>query len=116
MLELGRQLHMEGRLGEAAAIYKKILSKDPRNAEALHLLGVVSLQIEDFPQAIRLIRNSIAMAGENPDYLNNLGQALFSAGDLFGALESYRRGLKSNPRHPDILNNLGLTLNDLDRL
>jgi tetratricopeptide (TPR) repeat protein len=107
---------MEGRFGEAAAIYKKILSKDPRNAEALHLLGVVSLQIEDFPQAIRLIRNSIAMAGENPDYLNNLGQALYSAGDLFGALESYRRGLKSNPRHPDILNNLGLTLNDLDRL
>ena len=116
MLELGRQLHMEGRLGEAAAVYQKILSKDPGNAEALHLLGVVSLQNGDFPQAIRQIRDSIAMAGENPDYLNNLGQALYGAGDLSGALESYRRGLKGNPLHPDILNNIGLTLNDLDRL
>lgn len=116
MLEQGRQLHMEGRLGEAAAVYQKILSKDPGNAEALHLLGVVSLQNGDFPQAIRLIRDSIATAGENPDYLNNLGQALYGAGDLSGALESYRRGLKGSPRHPDILNNLGLTLNDLDRL
>ena len=89
---------MEGRLGEAAAIYKKILSKDPRNAEALHLLGVTSLQNEDFPQAIRLIRDSIAIAGENPDYLNNLGQALYGAGDLSGALGCYRRALKGNPR------------------
>ena len=61
MLEQGRQLHMEGRLGEAATVYQKILSKDPGNAEALHLLGVVSLQNGDFPQAIRLIRDSIAM-------------------------------------------------------
>ncbi|MCH8237546.1 MAG: tetratricopeptide repeat protein [Proteobacteria bacterium] len=116
MLEQGRQLHMEGRLGEAAAVYQKILKKDPRNSEALHLLGVVSLQNEDFPQAIRLIRDAIAIAGENPDYLNNLGQALYGAGDLFGALESYRRALKGNPRHPDVLNNLGITLYDLDRL
>jgi tetratricopeptide (TPR) repeat protein len=116
MLEQGRQLHMEGRLGEAAAIYQKILSKDPRNAEALHLLGVTSLQNEDFPQAIRLIRDSIAIAGENPDYLNNLGQALYGAGDLSGALGCYRRALKGNPRQPDVLNNLGITLNDLGRL
>ena len=116
MLEQGRQLHMEGRLGEAAAVYQKILKKDPRNSEALHLLGVVSLQNEDFPQAIRLIRDAIAIGGENPDYLNNLGQALYGSGDLAGALDSYRRALKGNPRHPDVLNNLGITLYDLDRL
>ena len=110
MLEQGRQLHREGRLGEAAAVYQKILGKDPRNADALHLLGVLSLQNGDFPQAIRRIRDAIAIAGENPDYLNNLGQALYGAGDLSGALESYRRALKGNPRHPDVLNNLGITL------
>ena len=116
MLEQGRQLHREGRLDEAAAVYQKILDEDPKNAEALQLLGVVALQKGDFPRAIRLIRDAMAMAGENPDYLNNLGQALYGSGDLAGALDSYRRALKRNPRHPDVLNNLGITLYDLDRL
>ena len=116
MLEQGRQLHREGRLDEAAAVYQKILDEDPKNAEALQLLGVVALQNGDFPRAIRLIRDAMAMAGETPDYLNNLGQALYGSGDLAGALDSYRRALKRNPRHPDVLNNLGITLYDLDRL
>ncbi len=116
MLEQGRQLHREGHLEEAVAVYQKILGKDPRNAEALHLLGVVSLQEEDFLQAIQLIRDAIAIAGENPDYLNNLGQALYGAGDLPGALESYHRALIDSPRHLNALNNLGITLYDLGRL
>lgn len=116
MLEQGRQLHMEGRLGEAAAIYQKILSQDPKNPEALHLLGVTFLQNRDFPEAIRLIRESISLGGENADTLNNLGQALYGAGDLSGALECYRRALDANPLNTDVLNNLGLTLHDLDRL
>ncbi len=38
------QHHQDGRVAEAEALYRQILAAEPDNSEALHLLGVLSLQ------------------------------------------------------------------------
>jgi cytochrome c-type biogenesis protein CcmH/NrfG len=42
--EHGMTLHGQGRLGEAEAIYRSLLARDPRHFDALHLLGLVRFQ------------------------------------------------------------------------
>ena len=37
-------LHQQGMLGQAEAIYRQLLAIEPRNADALHLLGVIACQ------------------------------------------------------------------------
>ncbi len=38
------QHHQDGRVKEAEALYRQVLADAPDNPEALHLLGVLSLQ------------------------------------------------------------------------
>jgi protein O-GlcNAc transferase len=42
MVIAGLAHHREGRLDRAWALYCKALEKDPKHAEALHLLGVIA--------------------------------------------------------------------------
>ena len=48
--------HKEGRLDEAAALYQAALRMEPRNADALHLLGVIDHQRGDHERAVTRIR------------------------------------------------------------
>ena len=41
-LDQTRVLHRQGRLAEAAAGYRAVVAREPGNAEALHLLGLVT--------------------------------------------------------------------------
>ena len=41
------QHHQDGRVEEAEALYRQVLTNEPDNAEALHLLGVLLLQQGD---------------------------------------------------------------------
>jgi thioredoxin-like negative regulator of GroEL len=44
-------LHQEGRTGEAAALYRTILNRDPDHADSLHLLGLITVE-QAGPQAV----------------------------------------------------------------
>ena len=54
-LSEARGLHSAGRLDEAAAIYRQILTQLTDQPAALYLLGVVALQRNDLPNAVKLI-------------------------------------------------------------
>ena len=43
-LQLAVQHQRAGRLKEAEALYRQVLTREPRNAEALNTLGVLSAQ------------------------------------------------------------------------
>jgi hypothetical protein len=49
--ELASQLHRDGKLSDAAELYRQILKLRPRHADSLHLLGVVHYQQGDFATA-----------------------------------------------------------------
>ena len=53
--------HQAGRLVEARRLYAEVLSREPNNVSALHLLGVIADQEGDAHQAIALIGKAVAL-------------------------------------------------------
>lgn len=110
LLARALEIHRAGRLDEAAAIYEQLLTEDPGNADASHLLGLVRLRHHDFDGAIRLIGDALARDPANPIYHGNLGNVLKDAGRPTEAIAAYRRALDIDPSYGEIHNNLGYLL------
>lgn len=44
-IEIGLAHHRSGQLQQAEQVYRRILQAEPRNAGALHLLGLIAFQV-----------------------------------------------------------------------
>lgn len=110
MLQQALALHQAGELGEAARLYGKILSVDPGNADALHLLGVAARRAGRINDGIQLMREAVE---RNPLLLSahiNLANTFLEVGRLEEAEESFRQALRFRPEDPGILAQLGRLL------
>src|SRR3954466_13391997 len=67
--------HCAGRLEEAERLYRQILSCEPRNPHALHLLGVTLHQRRRHAEAIEWISRAIAVDSGNYSFYVNLSAA-----------------------------------------
>ncbi len=103
--------HRAGRLADAKALYARILSRQPKHADALHFTGLLACQIGQSEAGIALMRESIAVH-PSPIYYNNLGNALRDARRLEDAVTAYRRAVALNPDYADAHNNLGNALRE----
>jgi predicted O-linked N-acetylglucosamine transferase (SPINDLY family) len=110
LLTQALELHRAGRLDDASAIYQQLLTDNPDDADAAHLLGLVHYRNNDFDSAIRLIQGAVERDPDNPIYHANLGNVLKDAGRLTDAIAAYRRALELNPGDAAIHNNLGYVL------
>lgn len=108
-------LHQQGQLAHAKPLYEAVLKLDPRQADALHLLGVIALQSQDHALAARLISKAIAIAPRNAAYHSNLGLAQKGLGQLDAALASLELALQIQPLYTDALSNRGLVLQELQQ-
>jgi tetratricopeptide (TPR) repeat protein len=108
-------LHRSGRLDEATAIYRSILEANPRNFDALHLLGVVMGQRGDKEEAARLIGEALAINPQSPAALSNRGNVLKDLRRFDDALASYDAAIALQPEFADAHNNLGNALRGLKR-
>ncbi|HLN31079.1 MAG TPA: tetratricopeptide repeat protein [Gemmataceae bacterium] len=102
--------HVNGRLDEAAKIYRAILACQPRHADALHLLGLVAHQQGDHLQACQLIGKAIAVEPGVASYYSDLAEAYRATGHLEQALGCCQAALVLQPDSVEASNNLGLTL------
>ncbi len=102
-----RELHMAGQQEQAGQIYQQILATDPEHADTLHLSGVLCLQRKQYPRAIDLIGQAIAIRPGQARYHSNLGNALRDSGQYDAALASYGQALEVDPRFIDAQQNLG---------
>jgi tetratricopeptide (TPR) repeat protein len=102
--------HREGRLDEAERLYRQILKTMPRNADALHLLGVVAHQRGNHERARQLIAKSIAVNPKDAASHNNLGAVLLALNRLQPAVASFERALALKPDYAEARNNLGNAL------
>ena len=115
VLQKALSFHQQGRLAEADALYRKIIAQDPRNADALHLLGVIEIQNNNPSAAIALIDRAIKRVPNNAVFLSNRGNALKDLKRFDEALASYDRALACLPDFAEALNNRGLVLHELKR-
>jgi protein O-GlcNAc transferase len=109
-------LHRAGRLNEARKIYSEILIEDSRNANALHLSGLIAYQLGKFQEAARSIDAAISQAPTEAKYLSNRGNVAKAMGEHHQALRFYQRALESDPAFSDAHFNMGVLLQEMGDL
>jgi protein O-GlcNAc transferase len=106
-------LHQAGRFGEAAALYRSILGRDPAHADSLHLLGLITAERDDPAAGIVLIRRAMTLEPGRAVHYNSLGHAYRRLGRLQDAMRAYRTAADLRSDSAEIHNNLATTLRDL---
>ena len=102
--------HSAGRLQEAKAIYERVLSTDPNNPPALHLLGVLRSQVGDKIGGVDLIIKAIQQNPNVPEFHTNLSLVYIELGRPEQAVLSAQKALELNPRSLDARNNFANAL------
>jgi len=102
--------HQAGRLEEAWGIYESILRVDPRNPNALNLLGMVHHAQGRHDAAADMIERAIEVAPNVAGFHNNLGNVRLAQRQHEQAEENYRRAIQLQPNYVEAINNLGVAL------
>ncbi|PWS38267.1 hypothetical protein DFH01_02940 [Falsiroseomonas bella] len=110
LLREGTARHAQGDLDGAARLYRKVLSQQPRNGNALNLLGIVARQRGDTARALELSRRAVAERPDSPIFLANHGATLAEAGRIGEAVAALRAALARRPDDAVTLRNLGQAL------
>lgn len=108
--------HQAGRLTRAEALYRQVLAAEPKNCDALHLLGVLAGQRGDAARGVTLIRAALAQRPNLAEAHNNLGNLLQAEGKQQEAIAAYRAALEARPDYPEAALNLGLAYQAQGRL
>jgi len=110
------RLHQQGRFDAAQALYRQVLALDPRQFDALHLLGVIERQRGQAGRAVELIEEALRIDPQQARAHCNLGAALRDLGRVDAALASYEAALRLDPGYALAWDNRGNTLRRLGRL
>ncbi|MBV8143601.1 MAG: tetratricopeptide repeat protein, partial [Gammaproteobacteria bacterium] len=105
----------QGQLPQAEALCADILRNDPRHCDALHLAGLVAMQVGEIPRSIELIRQSLDLRPHQAVAHLNLANALLRAGKPQAALVSCDAALAQRPDYAEALNCRGNALLQLQR-
>jgi len=109
------QLHTQGRFAEAERAYADILRRQPKNFQALHLMGLLAAQQGQTQRGIKLMREALAVEPRQPLAQRDLGNAFQQANRLDEALSCYEKALALKPDMAEVYNNRGITLAALGR-
>ncbi|MGE3538602.1 MAG: tetratricopeptide repeat protein [Candidatus Tectimicrobiota bacterium] len=98
----------QGDLQHAEHLYRAVLQQQPRQAEALHGLGLLAMQRGQTGLAGALLRQAIAQRPAEASLYNSLGHLLMQQGQLTAAAEAYHTALHYRAAYPEAHYNLGL--------
>ena len=116
MLEQALRHHRAGRLAEAKAIYRAALANDARNADGLHLLGMIEHQLGQHAIAVEMISRAIAINPKEAAFHSNLGTVLQTQGKLDEAAACFEHALALKPDWAEVHSNLGNVLHTQGKL
>lgn len=109
--------HENKALDSAKALYDEILTLNPNNLQALHLLGVCAYQEKNHEQALIYFNKALQLFNADVEankthfnvveLLSNFGNVYFACNDLKQAQRYYTLANELNPQYAPTLNNLG---------
>lgn len=100
-------LHEAGQLDEAEVIYRAVLARAPRSADALQFLGVIAHQRGDDRKAVALLKKALGFEPGNTSCHNNLGSIYDSIGETRKAAFHFARAAGAAAPSAQALANLG---------
>jgi predicted O-linked N-acetylglucosamine transferase (SPINDLY family) len=115
-LQLALRHIQSAKFADAERVLKTAHGADPRNPDALHLLGLVAHQSGRHREGMELVNRALAIAEQSPLYWNTLGGIQRSLGEIAAAAASFRRAAEIAPSFAPAHNNLGLALESLGKL
>lgn len=101
------QLHQQGNLLEAKKGYLALLKINPKDAVALHMLGILLAEEGDLDEAERYLEEAIALNAENPAFYLHLANVLKLKGLFERAAQLLEQLLTIHPNYAAAWNNLG---------
>lgn len=104
------RLYHQGRNAEAERICHEQLRRDPRDAGAAHLLGLVLLKKGNREQALGMLDRAATLAPHNATFNSNFGGVLFEAGHVVEAERYLARAIELQPNFADAQCNMGNVL------
>jgi predicted O-linked N-acetylglucosamine transferase (SPINDLY family) len=109
-------LHQQGQLGQAEAIYLQLLQIQPKNADALHLLGVIAYQTGHHQRAVDIIGLAIGINPNAAIYYSNRGNAFKELKQLDAVVSSCDKAIELKPDFAEAFYNRGNALKELKQL
>jgi Tfp pilus assembly protein PilF len=90
-LQRGILFQNQKQYDKAQAIYEKVLEVDPKQPDALHLLGLLWSARGEHLRGAQLIREAIKVVPSSATFLGNLGVVLKFGGKLDEAVVAYEQ-------------------------
>jgi predicted O-linked N-acetylglucosamine transferase (SPINDLY family) len=91
--------HRSGNLSDAESLYRQILAADKGDFDALHMLGIICAQTEQFEEAERFLRDALFIDKTFPPCLHNYGNVLAKLHRYQEAVDSYDKALTLVPNY-----------------
>ena len=109
-LDTAVTLHKTGKIREAEAAYRDIITGSPENDAALYRLGILCAQSNRADEAITHLQRAIAINPADPEYSNMLAATYMGKGNQEEAGKTFRDALAAHPTHSNLLTNYGAFL------
>lgn len=106
-LQQSMQDLQQGRFEPARKRLKELRKSHPDNAEALHLLGLVTFQTGQTEEGLTQVRRAASLLPDAAHIRNNLANLLMSLNQVDEARENYLEAIRINPAQGDAYLNLG---------
>lgn len=107
LIEQGMALQTQRRFPEAERCYQTVLAQNPQNPDALHLMGLLAVEADQFSVAVDYMEKAVRLLPKQAIYRNNLGNVLLLRADPDGALVHLRKAVKFAPRYVEAITNMG---------
>jgi tetratricopeptide (TPR) repeat protein len=115
LLQEAIALHQAGAVDQAAARYQSIINREPRNIDALFLLGVACFERKLFEEAADLLKKAVRIAPAHAAGHNLYGRTLIELGRTEEALKEFHRAFTAQPDLVDAYRNRAALLATLGR-
>ncbi|MHA1113518.1 MAG: O-linked N-acetylglucosamine transferase family protein [Alphaproteobacteria bacterium] len=103
------ELFSAGRMGDAEGLVRQVLTDDPKQPDALHLLGVIGTETGHAEAALPLLEQAVALAPARPEFRHGLANGLYALRRWDAAAAAFGDALKRAPDFAEARNLLGLT-------
>jgi predicted O-linked N-acetylglucosamine transferase (SPINDLY family) len=115
LLEQASSFHRTGKIKEAEAIYKKIISESPNSFEANHALGAINFQLKNYKEAISWTKKALNINSEHYAPYNNLGASFLALEEFDNAINAFSKAIKLKPDYAQAYHSLGIVYKRLEQ-